>query len=81
MILDSSQASHLSWLTERVAQLLDTNPQDIDVDCPLAELGLSSLQAVELAGDLENRLGRPVEPTIVYDYPTITDLARFAVST
>ncbi|MFT4167205.1 MAG: acyl carrier protein [Microlunatus sp.] len=81
MILDSSHASHVRWLTDRVAQLLDTQPADIDVDRPLTELGISSLQAVELAGDLETRLGRPVKPTIVYDHPSITELAHFAAST
>lgn len=76
----ASKLSHITWLTDRVAHLLAMDAVDVDADRPLAELGLSSLQAVELAGDLEDRLGRPVDPTVVYDYPTIADLAGFAVA-
>lgn len=77
----TSHAAHVAWLTDRVAMMLEANPADLDADLPLAELGLSSLQAVELAGDLEDRLGRAVDPTVVYDHPTIAALADFAVST
>lgn len=81
MSATSSHAAHVSWLTTRVAGMLDVDPADLDADLPLAEVGLSSLQAVELAGDLEDRLGRAVDPTVVYDHPTIAALADFAVST
>lgn len=80
MATNTSHAAHTAWLAERVAHMLELDIANVDVDRPLAELGLSSLQAVELAGDLENRLGRAVDPTVVYDHPTITDLAEFAVS-
>src|SRR5207249_2733002 len=38
--------------------------------------GLGSLQAVGLAGDLQEWLGRPLSPTLVYEYPTIEALAQ-----
>lgn len=81
MSATTSHAAQVSWLTKRVAGMLDVDPADLDADLPLADLGLSSLQAVELAGDLEDRLGRAVDPTVVYDHPTIAALADFAVST
>ena len=43
---------------------------------PFAGFGLGSLQAVGLAGDLEDWLGRPLSPTLVYEHPTIEALAR-----
>lgn len=81
MTTTTSHAAQVTWLTKRVAGMLEVDPADLDADLPLAELGLSSLQAVELAGDLEDRLGRAVDPTVVYDHPTIAELADFAVST
>ncbi len=44
---------------------------------PLAGFGIGSLQAVRLAAELEEWLGRKLAPTLVYDYPTIDALARF----
>lgn len=41
---------------------------------PLAEYGLDSLQAVELAGDLSNWLHQPLEPTVVWSFPTVEEL-------
>ena len=34
------------------------------------------MQAVGLAGELEDWLGRPLSPTLVYEHPTIEALAR-----
>ena len=44
---------------------------------PLAGFGIGSLQAVRLAAELEEWLGRKLAPTLVYDYPTIDALAGF----
>ena len=37
--------------------------------------GLASSAAVGLTGDLEDWLGKEIDPTILYDYPTIETLA------
>jgi amino acid adenylation domain-containing protein len=49
----------------------------IDPTRPFASFGLGSLQAVGLAGELETWLARPLPATLVYEYPTIAELARF----
>ena len=46
------------------------------VDTPLAELGLDSVYALTLCGDIEDEYGLDVDPTIVWDYPTIRELAE-----
>ncbi|MBI5768908.1 MAG: thioester reductase domain-containing protein [Verrucomicrobia bacterium] len=63
------------WLVARVAAALKISATSVDPHAPLATLGLDSLAAVELSGDLEKHLGRAVAPTIVYDHPTIARLA------
>ncbi len=65
-----------AWLITRVAALLQTPGAPIDPHAPLQSLGLDSLAAVTLSGELEEHLGRKVEPTIVYSHPTIEQLAR-----
>ena len=68
------------WMTGRIAALLDVPTSTVHADAVLSELGLTSVQAVELAGDLESWFGRSVPATLVYDFPTVRDVAR-AVAT
>ncbi|MGV3525026.1 MAG: acyl carrier protein [Candidatus Sericytochromatia bacterium] len=71
----SANAAELkSWLITQIAQELNTAPDDIDPDQPFAQLGLDSTAALALSGDLEDLLGRPLEPAVMFEYPTITKL-------
>jgi acyl transferase domain-containing protein/acyl-CoA synthetase (AMP-forming)/AMP-acid ligase II len=65
------------WLIGRMAEQLGVARQDINPRHPFACYGLDSVTAVKMAGSLQEWLGRPVEPTVVYDYPTADLLARF----
>lgn len=64
-----------AWLVRAIARSLHVDERDIDRTRPFAELGVDSVAAVELSGDLESFLGKRVEPTVVWDYPTIALLA------
>ena len=66
----------VAWLTERISGPLAIRPEEVDTRKPLASYGLGSLQAVRLASELEQWLGRKLSPTLAYDYPTIDALAR-----
>ncbi|MFF0775791.1 beta-ketoacyl synthase N-terminal-like domain-containing protein [Nonomuraea wenchangensis] len=48
----------------------------VDPGRPLEEHGLSSREAVAVAGELSELLGRELSPTIVWEHPTIDRLAR-----
>ncbi len=63
------------WLVRRIAEELEVSPGDIAADAPLEYLGLSSLQAVGLSGELEDWLGRRLPGTLTWDHPTIDALA------
>lgn len=65
-----------TWLVRALARSLDVDPREIDPQRPFAELGVDSVAAVELSGDLEAFLGTKVAPTVVWDHPTIRSLAR-----
>ena len=66
-----------SWLVERAAFYLERSADDIDPSIPLAEAGFDSVAAVSLCGDVESRWEIEADPTLVFDYPTITAIAEF----
>ena len=65
-----------SWLVQRIATLMQRSAQEIDVKVPLTRYGLDSVEAVTLSGDLEDLLERRLASTLVWDYPTISQLAQ-----
>ncbi|MGW7367619.1 acyl carrier protein [Streptomyces sp. NPDC054841] len=60
-----------TWLLERVAYYLERPAAEIDEGADLAELGLDSVYALTLCGDVEDRFGLAVEPTMAWDHPTV----------
>ena len=63
------------WLRAKIAARLRTTPQSIDVHRPLDAFGIASMEAIQIAGELESLLERPVEATLFWDYRTIAALA------
>jgi acyl carrier protein len=70
-----------TWLTDRVACYVEREPDDIDVDAPLASYGLDSVYAFALCGDIEDEFHLPVEPTLVWDFGTIAAVAGYLAGT
>ena len=70
-------SSIADWLVDRVAEHLDMPARDIDTSLPLAELGIDSVGAVSLVGEVEDEWELDVDPTMIFDYPTIDDIAVF----
>ncbi len=73
---DEAVTAIATWLRHQLAETLNTSPDEIDIRQPFISFGLDSAQAVGLAGDLEDYLGRTLPPTLIWDYPTIEELAR-----
>jgi acyl-CoA synthetase (AMP-forming)/AMP-acid ligase II/acyl carrier protein len=63
------------WLVANIAERLKFPAGEIDVHMPFASLGMDSMTAVLMAGDLETYLGRTLPPTLMYDHPSIAALA------
>ncbi|MFF3986031.1 SDR family NAD(P)-dependent oxidoreductase [Streptomyces sp. NPDC001797] len=64
-----------AWLESTVAEVAGLDPRAVDPDRPIAEFGLGSRRLVTLAAELSARTGRPLEPSLVFDHPTIAALA------
>ena len=64
------------WLITNIASVVNMDPSSIDVRQTFDNYGLDSLQAVSLSGDLETWLNREISPTVVWDYPTVEQLAQ-----
>ncbi len=69
---------HLAtYLQGQVSQVLKMPPSRIPLTKPLGPLGLDSLMAIELRGQLESALGISLSATFVWSYPTLMQMAPF----
>ena len=64
------------WLVAHLAHRLQCEAAEIDVRQPFARYGLTSRDALEIAAELEQRMKRPLSPSLVYDYPSIDSLSQ-----
>jgi acyl carrier protein len=70
----------LEYIRSQALKVLGLEATEVvDPRQPLADLGLDSLMAVELRNLLGRglRLGRSMPATLLYDYPTISELADY----
>ncbi|OLT33187.1 hypothetical protein BJF79_07860 [Actinomadura sp. CNU-125] len=70
-----SEDSIRRHLIEQIARRSRTTADQIDSDRPLEEFGLASRDAVAIAGELEQMLGRSLPATLVWEHPTIDKLS------
>jgi len=65
-----------AWMTQRLADELELEPSEIDRTVPVDRYGLDSRTAATLSGELEDWLGRRIAATVLWEHPTIEQLAR-----
>jgi acyl transferase domain-containing protein/ubiquinone/menaquinone biosynthesis C-methylase UbiE len=65
-----------TFVQEQAAHVLGFRHGELPpVDIPLTELGLDSLMAVDLKNRLQAGVGQSLAPTVVFDYPSVSDMA------
>ena len=64
------------WIVSYIAELLEVEPELVDPSIPFDRYGLDSSAAYALTGDLEDWFGREIDPTAIYDYPTVEALSE-----
>jgi len=73
----STEQSIAQWLTAHLSDKLGLKPEDIDPHTTFAEQGVDSMMAIVMSGDLADWSGRDIDPTILYEHPTISTLAKY----
>ena len=68
-----------AWLIDHIAMRLRLDRKGIAGSTAFVDLGMSSIDAVEITGELADWLGRDLAPTAVYQYPTVAELANWLV--
>lgn len=68
------------WLIGQIAEATQVDRELIQENEAFLHLGLDSVNAVMLAGTIEEKLKRTCSPMMFYDYPTIELLARYLYS-
>lgn len=67
------------WLISYLAEVLEIEKNEVDITAPFETYGLDSSSAVILTGDLSEQLGYELDPTLLYDYPTIEAVTQYLV--
>jgi phthiocerol/phenolphthiocerol synthesis type-I polyketide synthase C len=73
----ASAADIEGWLLEHLQARLGPGAETVDSHMPFSYYGLTSIDAVVLAGELQDWLGSPVSPTLTWEYPTVSAVARY----
>lgn len=67
------------WLANKVAAVLKIDASAIEFNTSFAKLGLDSLAAITISGELEHWLEMEVDATILYQYATIEELSEYLI--
>jgi acyl carrier protein len=76
MSASRSEAQIRAAIRAALARALEIGEASLDDDRDFDAYGLPSLEAVELAGELEDFLGREIDAEAIFDHPSISRLAR-----
>ena len=63
------------WMINWLAKTLQLTPQEIDPQRPFADYGLDSVMAVDFAEQLGTGLGREIDMTLAWSFPSIASAA------
>jgi glutamate-1-semialdehyde aminotransferase/3-oxoacyl-(acyl-carrier-protein) synthase/acyl carrier protein len=67
----------ISVIQEEIVKVTGIDGSQLDPETPFAGFGIESLQAVTIAVNLSEKLGREVPVTLFFDYPNIGELAQY----
>ena len=69
-----------SWIEKWLSRQVGIETNAITRQASFADYGMDSILAVELVQTLEDWLGIPLEPTILWNFPTIESFTQYLVS-
>lgn len=69
------------WIAQLLGELLEIPQEQIQPTTQFDRYGLDSSAAISITEMLGNQLGRDLQPTLLYDFPTIQSLAKHLAET
>jgi acyl carrier protein len=64
-------------LVGKFAEAAGVDPSQVDIHEPTLSHGLGSIQLLNFVGELEDRFGLQLPPTLAWDYPTLEGVIEF----
>jgi acyl carrier protein len=74
-MVDGLEVSVRDFIKDSLAHAVGRTLRDSDLDLTFEQLGVDSLSAVALLGELEERYGVTIDPALASESPTIAALA------
>lgn len=71
----------IAFLLEQLVDRIGGEPADIDRDADLVGLGIESIDAVLVSGELEDRYGVEIEPVLLFECRTVNRVADSVYAT
>lgn len=69
------QNDMMAWMRDYIAAHLKMNREWIDYGMEFEHYGLDSRTSIEMIGELSERIGRDVDPAMIYECSSIETLA------
>jgi len=79
-VAGASLSAVQSWLVSLVARTLKIEVSQIEIDTALPDYGVDSIMLVQLLRPISERVGEPIDPSILFEYPTIEGLSQWLIS-
>lgn len=65
----------VAFLLEQLAARLGSDAAAVDHDADLIELGVKSIDAVLVSGEIEDRFGAEIDPVLLFECRTVNRVA------
>ncbi len=72
----ATQSALTTWLGQWLRDKRGVHDAMIDIHQPFAEIGLDSVESVEIAQDLQDWMQVELDSTVVWNYPNVAELSK-----
>ena len=78
-MITHSKFEFIQFTKQKIAETLDVNINEIDINTEFVALGLDSLDTLFLIQELEDYLKIEINPLVFWDYPNIRLLSEHLI--
>ena len=66
-----TEAEIIAWCTQFISRVFELPPSEVDPGAELQSFGFDSTALVGFSAELEAWLGRELDPSVLFEYPTL----------